>query len=166
MSLTVDDLVKIAVAAPHLRAQRVVLADAIDEHQTADAAIAAAVRDDARGPQVLRAVWQQAQDKEAEPDYRLLWAVVTFGLDRPAAPAAPPVVIVPAGVPDGGDDAEEDNSPWSRRRRQNERRWLDEPAGGPRVAPLTPHASQKRDRDRDRRVLADLQRIAGLTAAR
>mgnify|MGYP000579521567 CR=1 FL=1 len=154
MALTVDELVKLAVASPHIRAQRVGLADAIDEHNAADAAVAAAVRDDARGPRVLRAVWQEAQNKETEPDYRLLWAVVTFGLDAApvAVPVVPPVVIPPFGGTPGvpGDrrrDEDEDDFPWTRR--PDRRRWV--PNDGPRVVPLTPGGRRDRDRrDRER----------------
>jgi hypothetical protein len=64
------------------------------------------VRHNRHGPNILRTVWQRAQDANIEPSYRLLWAVVILGADaaerpqhRTARRRVAPVVPVAPAVP-------------------------------------------------------------------
>lgn len=151
MSLTVDDLTAIAMAAPHDPTKRKVLADAIDEHDPAGGAVSRAVRDDARGPAVLRTAWHEAQAKNLEPNYQLLWAVVAFDMDRAAAPQ--PVEVAPRRRRDEADELDEvgvpvdgtpDVSPWLPGpfgRRPDRRPWTTPQR--PRVVPMTPYSGRR-----------------------
>jgi hypothetical protein len=115
----VDALTVTAIAAPHDATRRKVLADAIDELGSSESAVAAAVRSDKRGPGVLIATWKRAQETNVLPDYRVLWAVVTFSLDKEPAKAAR-VTPAPATSPAPTPTPVEEPPPFRRR----DRRWV------------------------------------------
>lgn len=92
-----DSLTLNAVAVPHDDTRRLVLADRADENN--DHAVGKALRDDVRGPAVLRATWLLAQERRVEPEYRLLWAVIMIEPVAAAAKRQPPTDPVPDVAP-------------------------------------------------------------------
>ena len=133
---TLNGLTLSAIAVPHDNTRRVVLADAADEN--ADHTVAKALRDNKRGPAALKATWQIAQERGVEPEYRLLWAVITTGLDTPAKKTAVAPTPAPAAPAQSIDDIQE----WIRRAAGTDgnRRWTRRTTRvvGPTVAPLAP----------------------------
>ncbi len=121
---TLDALVTSALAAPHDKTRRKVLADCIDETDPDGGAVSRALRNDRRGGRVLAAVWHAAQERNIDPNYKLLWAVVTFDLDRVKSPVRESVPVAPLPVP--ARDEEEDqtvplvprDAPWRVPRRE------------------------------------------------